>query len=410
MKRIGLTLVLMMSVVPGLGAQDAPGVDQPKPLLVNASVLASPYAWDLSLAFETAGDVRGARTVMVNRYGARPGSYVPCVRLAWLNLQLGDVTEAIALYRRARALDDSQTEAPAGLALALTRVGYLALERGDYPMARRSWEEALVHEPLNQSAKQGLTLVGRSDEIAPEVWIGHINASQNSSSSNVLYAALPVRVNPWLTLRAAFRSVGTPSAALNTVPFFGSQREMFGGVQVEHGRSATEVVGFRLTNDVSSSNGAAVGLRVGGRAGATMMASAIQTTAGSNIQVAPSAYRWVRPSLRLSLGTRVTRDSALTGVSGLLGATWHGRQADVDVRIHAGTERWAFDLAGPTILSFLAQTSGGGSVTGSVPFASGATLSVQAQMERIVSTSLGDGWYRSIAIGMRFVPKDGTRR
>ena len=410
MKRIGIAIGLMMGVMTRVSAQSAPTAGPRGPLSVTASVLASPYAWDLSLAFETAGEVRGARAVLVNRYGARPAEYAPCVRLAWLHLQLGDVTEAIALYRRARALDDSRTEAASGLALALTSVGYRALDRGDYPTARRSWEEALVHEPLIAAARQGLTLVGRSDEIAPEVWVGHISASQNASSSNVLYAALSVRVNPWLSLRGAFRAVGTPSAALNTVPFFGSQREMFGGVQVEHGRGAAEVVGFRLTNDLSSSNGSAASLRVGGRVGATMMASVIQTTGGSNIQVAPSVYRWVRPSVRLSVGARVTSDSALTGVSGLLGADWHGRQADVDVRVHAGTERWALDLAGPTILSFLAQTSGGGIVTGSVPFATGATVSVQAQMERIVSTALGDGWYRSVAIGMRFVPKDGIRR
>lgn len=178
---------------------------------------------------------------------------------------------------------------------------------------------------------------------------------------------------------------------------------------MEHGRTATEVVGFRLTNDLSSSNGAAVGVRVGGRVGATVTGSVIQTTSGANLQIAPVAYRWVKPSLRLSVGTRVTSDSALTGVSGMLGASWHGRQADVDVRMHAGTERWALDLAGPTILSFLNQTSGGGIVTASVPFETGATISVQAQMERYASPTLGNGWYSSIAIGIRFVPKDGTR-
>jgi hypothetical protein len=352
--------------------------------------------------------VRGARAVMINHYGTRPAAYVPCVRLAWLNWQLGAVDESLALYRRAWTLDSTQQEAPSGLAMVLTRRGYLALDRGDYPTARRAWEEALVHEPLSQGAKEGLALVGRSDEIAPEVWFGHIAATQNTSSATVWYAALPVRVKPWLTLRGAYRSVGTPSSALNTTSFFGAQHELFAGAQVERGNTATDVVGFRLTNDLSASNGAAASVRIGGRVGATVMGSYAQTTSGSNIQLSPVAYRWVRPSLRLSVGARVTTDSALTGVSGLLGASWHGRQADVDVRVHAGTERWALDMAGPTILSFLSQTSGGGTVTASVPFETGATISVQAQMERYASSTRGNGWYSSIAVGIRFVPKDGT--
>ena len=130
--------VLPIGQVAWLAAQTAPSGVVPVPAATNASVLASPYAWDISLALETAGDVRGARAVMNNYYGARPASYVPAVRLAWLNWQLGALDESIALYRRAWALDSAQQEAPSGLAMALTRRGYLALDRGDYPTARRA--------------------------------------------------------------------------------------------------------------------------------------------------------------------------------------------------------------------------------------------------------------------------------
>lgn len=409
-RALALPAALYSLIATQVAGQSSPPTPAAPSAAVDAVAVASPYAWDISLALESASNVRGAWDVMVNTYGVRPGVYGACVRVAWLSLRLGEHENAIVLYRRAIALDESQPEARSGLALALTRRGYVALDRGEYAIARRAWEEALALEPNLQDAKRGLALVERSDAIAPEMWFGRVSATQNASGTSVFFATVPVRLSSWLQLRGSFRNVGSPTSATGTVPLFGTQREFFGGVLVERGRVGTDVIGLRLVNDVNTTNGGAVRVRAGGRIGASLLASAVQTSSGSNMQLSPVGFRWLRPSLRVSAGARLTSDSALTGVSALLGATWVHREAEVDVTMHAGTERWAFDMAGPTILSFLAQSSGGGKMTASVAFSSGATLSAQLQAEHILSPSLGSGWYRSMALGVRFVPKGGIRR
>src|SRR4051812_29944902 len=83
-------------------------------------------AWDRSLALEAAGHVAEARTVIVDAFGAQPDSYAPCVRLAWLTLQLGDGAGAAELYRKGRQLPGALPEATTGLVSALTMAGYHA--------------------------------------------------------------------------------------------------------------------------------------------------------------------------------------------------------------------------------------------------------------------------------------------
>src|SRR4051794_2867290 len=51
--------------------------------------------WQTSLALEAANDLTAARKVMFDAYGARPAAYAPCVRLAWLDLRLGNSGEAV---------------------------------------------------------------------------------------------------------------------------------------------------------------------------------------------------------------------------------------------------------------------------------------------------------------------------
>ena len=346
---------------------------------------------------------------MLMQYGARPAVYGPCVRVAWLRLQLGEYDESVAVYQRAMALDAMQYEARVGLSLALTGQGYRALNRGDYPAARRAWEEALVHEPLRTDAQRGLTMIGRTDEIAPELWVGRVSATQNSSATNVTYAQLPVRFTPWFSARGAVRRVSSPSSAPNTEAFFGSQTEFFGALQVERGPTATQLAAFHFRNLAASNTGGAAQWRVGGHQGFTLLGSFIQTDSGSNVQVSPVAFRWVSPTLKVSVGTRFTSDSALNGVSGLAGVTWIGKEATVDFRLHAGRERWAFDMAGPTVLSFLAETSAGATATASVPFGPELTFSLQAQLEKTKSDKLGSGRYTSISLGVRYAPLASNR-
>ena len=372
-----------------------------------AGYVATPYAWDVSIALEAASDIRGAQTVMQQRYGLRPATYAPCVRLAWLSLALGEYDEAIALYRRANALDGAQTEASQGLAIALARKGYLLLDRGDFSAARRTWDDARALDSTNRDATHGLSLIGNSNELAPEVWAARIGAASGTSSANVIYVGMPVRINSAYSLRVAVRSVMSPSTSVvGGTPFFGAQKEFFLGGGMETDVIGVDAVVMQLSNDFRSGSGGALGVRIGGTTSATITASAVQTASGSNIQVAPAFSRWISPNVRVGVGARFTSDSSLTGASGNAGITVRGARAMLDMSAHAGTERWAFDMAGPTMLSFNAQTSGGATATASFALTPSLTFSVQAQGERLAPAAANNGWYTSFAAGLRLTKAD----
>ncbi len=395
-RTITWALLLCAGVANLAGAQAPPETPQAGP---------SPYAWSTSIALEQAGDLTQARSVMVASYGPRPTFYDPCVRLAWLNLLLRDAGEAIALYRRARQLEGALPEAGTGLASALTLAGYQALDRGDLSTARRSWEEALALNSSAGDARHGLGLVGASSGITPEVWAAQIAASDSSSTAKVLYIQVPVRLSGSLAVRGAYRRVGSATAGLGTASFFGSQNEVFFGVGLERGITATDAVAFQLSNVLGTSRGAAIGWRLGGRRGALFTVSAIHRSDGWNVQVAPLAFAWLTPSFSIAAGVRMTHDPLVSAASALADVTFRLGQVTLDLRGHAGTERWAFDLAGPTILSFLANASRGTTFTTSAQLSSNLALFAQGQYESTAS-SAATGWYGSAAVGMRLTPSN----
>ena len=189
--------------------------------------------WETSLSFEAANELEKARAALIDAYGPSPAIYSVTVRLAWLSLRMSRATEAIDLYARAQQLPGALPEATQGLALALTMEGYHQLDRGDIPAARRYLREALDSDPLSADASAGLALAGPSSGASPELWVGTLTASSNSSSAQLVYATLPYRIDDEFSVRAAFRHVGSAGAAPGTTGLFGSQDELFAGAAVE---------------------------------------------------------------------------------------------------------------------------------------------------------------------------------
>ena len=367
--------------------------------------------WESSLAREAANDLPGARAALVNVYGPQPAIYAICVRLAWLSLRMGRYAESIDLYVRARALPGALAESTQGLVLALTAEGYRQLDRGNYPMARRDWRDAADLDPDAADARRGLAIVGASHGAAPDVWLGTFSATQNASSASVFYVGVPYRVDDQLSVRGAYRHIGPAKAAAGTTGLFGSQDELFGGVSVERGIVAGEVMAFSLMNSVATVPGIAFGGRIGGRYGATAMVAYMSVPAGTHAHAQASAqgFVWVMPSIALNGGVRYTHDPNVHSTSALVGATWAGERASVDVQVHAGTERYALTLAGPTIMSLDASTASGATVTASVALDKARmwTLFAQGQFDQLKTPDgVADmGSYTGVAVGLRWIPQ-----
>ncbi len=381
-------------------------------------------AWVQSLAREAQGDINGARKLMLDTYGARPAVYDPCVRLAWLNFLLKDGAEAAILYRRARDLPGSLPEATVGLGLALTMRGYAELARGSFGDARASWQEALSIDAANADALQGNRLIGGTSGIVPEAWAAAISATKASSAAQVYYVQLPVRLSAHLGARVAFRRVASPSP-LDTSGVFAAQSEFFGGITNEIGRASIEVLGFILSgaspgtgttvkvpgpggpsrapassSSTTRAGGAAVSLRVGGSFGLTSTASIISHTGGTNVQLSPMAFVYLTPAVAIAGGVRFTRDSAFAGVSPMAALSVRRGRVTLDLGAHTGKEQRAFNATGPTILSFLDQTSGGFTATAGWQPVRALTLFAQAQVEQTKSS----GSFRSVGAGVRLNP------
>ena len=101
------------------------------------------------------------------------------------------------------------------------------------------------------------------------------------------------------------------------------------------------------------------------------------------------------------LGVRLTSDSAFTAVSPTASLTVRSGDFTVDLAGHFGKEVWAFTPAGPTILSFLDQTTGGLTATASRSFARGMTMFGQLQYEQTAAK----GSFQSIGLGLRIAPR-----
>ena len=365
--------------------------------------------WENSVLLESQGRRTEARDVMRAAFGKRPALYDPCVRLAWLSLQLADYPEAIALYRRARELAGALPEASTGLAYALVGEGYAAVSRGALADARRAFAEAHTVDRTVTSARDGIVLVGASLQMAPEVWTGTINAERNASSAKIFYAHMPVQITPDWGVRVAYRSVNSPGSTVSTTSFFGTQTEKYAALVYDEGPTTWQVVGFQMSNVLGSTTGGALGVRYGGGTGVTLALSAMSRPGATNQQAIPMLFHWFSPKVYAAVGTRLTSDSGQTRVSGLIDLALIQGPVQLDVRAHAGNERSAIDLAGPTILSFGAGTSGGGALTAQYKISTMWHVFAQGQYERLAVPATDGAWYRSLSVGVRLTMTDDSR-
>ena len=107
---------------------------------------------------------------------------------------------------------------------------------------------------------------------------------------------------------------------------------------------------------------------------------------------------------------RFTSDSGTSATSALVGGSVRLGALRLAAQAHVGTERTAFDMVGPTVLSFFSNTSAGGSVTASYPLGA-FTLQAQVQGERLTTaTGANGGHYLSFGVGVRWLPDGDTWR
>lgn len=390
--RAALLALALLCSARSIVAQDGPPVRLPG--------AATGTAWEQSLALEGRGDFAGAKQLLIDAFGRSPATYDVAVRLAWLTLRQNNGAEAAELYRRARTMPGSLPEATTGLGLALTALGYNRLERGALGDARNAWSEALSIDASNAEARNGMALLGGPAGVSAEAWFAAISATSASSKANVYYAQIPVRLDNESALRVALRSVSAPTFT-GTSGAFAAQTEFYAALSREIGISTTELIGFGFSGSGRSNSGAALSTRIGGNLGVAATVSMIARTGATNLQVAPSIFAWLSPHVAVSGGARITSDSSFSAVSPTASITLRYDQLTVDVAGHFGKELWAFTPAGPTILSFLDQTTGGVTGTVSRQFGHGITLYGQLQFEQTAA----NGSFQSIGIGARLAPR-----
>lgn len=370
-------------------------------------------AWDRSITAEGANDLRRAQAELVDAYGEAPDSYEVAVRLAWLSLRMKKTEAAALMYRRALRLDGAGPEAAQGLADALTLIGFGAFERGDRAAARGQFQEALRLNPSNTDAARGLDLLGPVPTVTPEAWVGYLGSALSASGAGAIYLHAPVQVTDRVGVRLAYRHLGSaaaparPGQPSTDTPLFGQQDEFYAGAAFGRSYLSVEAMGFGLRSPVDTVPGAAVAVRVGARYGLSVTAAAMQRSTGTNRQVVPQMYAWPTPYVGVSGGVRLTHDPEGSSTSAVAGAIVIAGRMLVDLQAHRGAERWAFSMAGPTVLSFGATSDYGGKVTAALELSREATVYLQGQYERITQpgAAVQNGRYTGLSAGLRWSPK-----
>jgi len=180
---------------------------------------------------------------------------------------------------------------------------------------------------------------------------------------------------------------------------------MYGAVSIEQGIAATEVMGFVLHNATATVPGMAGSVRLGGRYGLAAPVSGMSRPDGWNSQVLAQGVVWPLPWAAFSAGARITRDPAETSVSLVGGATLRHAGAELNMQAHAGTERLAFSMGAPTVMSFASATDAGVTFTASYGLSRQVVLCGQAQIERLPpSVDTNAGTYLGVAAGLVWYP------
>lgn len=371
-------------------------------------------AWDRSVELERAGDPRGARELLLAAWGPAPESYEVSVRLAWLTLELGRPNEAIALYRRARELPGAGPEATRGLASALVRAGFDAVEAGDRPLARRRFEEALELFPGDRDAERGLQLA-KERPFSAELWLGGLWVTSSepalSGGSGFLHARFaPTRA---LRLRAAYRLSVTsqeqssrgngPGRAGGSITR--TRHEGWAGVGLEARSWRAEVLGFGVfAAPAAAVPGQAARLSVGTSVGAALDEALLLPKGDTQVALRPMLFAWPTPALGLAAGARVTHGSEGTRVAAELGASLLTESVEVYASGLLGKARRPVFLDIPMIVDVEGELLEGGVLSVLVPVGRGLALGVSGEAHALDDD--GDAiTYGSLAAGLRWSPR-----
>ncbi|MBK8999784.1 MAG: hypothetical protein IPM35_29045 [Myxococcales bacterium] len=371
-------------------------------------------AWDRSLELERAGDARSARELLLTAWGPAPESYEVSVRLAWLTLELGRPSEAIPLYRRACTLPGAGPEATRGLASALVRDGFDALEAGDRSRARRRFEEALQLFPGDRDAERGLELA-KERPFTAELWLGGLAVTSSEPTVSGGFGFVHARFAPSdaLRLRAAYRlsvtsqersSQGSgPGRAGRSVTR--TRHEGWAGVGLEERSWRAEVLGFGVfAAPAAAVPGQAARLSVGRRVGAALDETLLLPRGDTQLALRPMLFAWPTPALGLAAGARVTHAGDATLVAAELGTSLVTDSVELYASGLLGKARKPVFLDIPMLVDVEGELVAGGVL--SVLFPVGPELALGVSAEAHALDDAGDAiTYGSLAAGLRWSPR-----
>lgn len=348
------------------------------PLPSDAVVERRVGAWDRSVELERAGDVEGARDVLVAGWGMRPDSYEVSVRIAHLTLELGERPLAKELYARAARLDGAGPEAERGLEAS------------------------------------------RSQSFVGELWLGGFDLTGADPSKVGGFAFVGARFHPseqW-PLRVAYRGVLSSAESSSTSRGFGGGRRsssstrtltrheawLGAGYQGRHFRAEALGVGIFATGS-RAVFGQAARVGAGHRYGAVVDQAALFPQGATNVQLGPALFAWPADALGLRAGARVTRvsGSTLGAFEGGVSLWTHAIEANVLVLQGRALAPVLVDI--PLIADVDAEIETG--VVASVLFPVSDSLALGASGEWYAAENGTDSVrYLSGALGLRYVARD----
>jgi hypothetical protein len=338
-------------------------------------------AWDKSVAQEIGGDLGEAEKTMTRAWGSLTDNYWVSLRLAYLALLQGRYQEAAKRYRSLRDRPEAEFDAD--------------VEKG----------QASAAKALDET---------RGPAVAPELWgifTSH-SLGRYKYQGGGAYAHLAFRLTDRMVVRAAGRFISASRSSGRSPWAFSSQGDSWSlneeylalgwssqalGVEASVARSAT--------SDDAAILGGATGLRLGSRWGAILQAAFLRKGGvADNWQVRPRAFVWPSAHLGLDVGARATLDTRGNSISGNVGlsALWHPFALTAEGFV--GSERWAFDFAGPSIMSFDSETPYGGTLTAAWRASPRLRVALQGDAARLHDDSAW-GNYWSISLGVHYGPE-----
>lgn len=372
-------------------------------------------AWDRSVSRQTQGDLAGAEAIMIRAWGETPDNYWAALRLAYLALLQGRAEDAAARYQalRERPEAEDDTDVVRGHASAVAAMGWDLLERGDLAAARELFRRALAIDRANAGAARGLAAATPAPSFSPEVWAGYFGHAlgMNRYRGFALYGNLPLRIAELFVLRVAGRYLSASPAGGRSPWAFGNQGarawtldEEYLSLSREDTWLGSELVGLRSgTKGRPDIFGGAGRLRVGQSWGGLLETSYLRTRRGdANLQVHPALFYWPLPQVGVQVGARVTRDDRGNSTSANAGLSLVLHPVALHLRGHMGSERWAFAFEGPSIMSFDAEMTYGGSAILLWSATRRLRLALGGEGERM-SEAGASGYFWSFSGGLQYL-------